>query len=169
MHVIDKPASHGETAQRPIRSAIRYLAGCRVPVLLTSPLLYVGLIPLAQLDLFLTLLQAVCFRLWGVPRVRRSDYLVFDRSKLRYLNAVERLNCAYCSYANGLFAYAVEIGARTEQHWCPIRHSRSPLAPHSRYGHFLKYADPASYGREVETVRRDFADESRDGRNGGMG
>jgi hypothetical protein len=56
-------------------------------------------------------------RLWH-PKVRRSDYIILDRQKLRYLNSIERLNCAYCGYANGAIAYVQEIAGRTEQHWC---------------------------------------------------
>lgn len=30
-------------------------------------------------------------------------YVVFDRRHLAYLNAIEKLNCAYCEYGNGVF------------------------------------------------------------------
>jgi len=38
-----------------------------------------------------------------------------------------------------------EIAARTEQHFCPIRHAAKVPAPHSRYPHFLPYGDARAY------------------------
>jgi hypothetical protein len=70
-------------------------------VVLTAPVIYALIVPFALLDLFVTVYQAVCFPAYGIPKVRRSDYLVFDRGHLAYLNALEKLNCAYCSYPTG--------------------------------------------------------------------
>lgn len=30
--------------------------------------------------------------------------MIFDRGHLAYLKAIEKLNCMYCSYANGVIA-----------------------------------------------------------------
>jgi hypothetical protein len=118
----------------------RYVFGTRVPVLLVAPVIYSLVVPLL-LDLMASLYQAICFPVYGIPRVRRSDFLLFDRGSLAYLNAVEKLNCAYCSYGNGLIAYVREIGARTEQYWCPIKHAQRIKSAHSRYARFLDYGD----------------------------
>lgn len=134
-----------------------YLRHARLLVALTSPLIYACLPPMLVLDLFVWLYARVCFPIYGIPQVRRADHFIFDRGKLRYLNALERLNCIYCSYANGLAAYFSEVAARTEQHWCPIKHGRAPQAPHSRYARFLAFADPAAYA-DVEKVRSNFDD-----------
>jgi hypothetical protein len=56
--------------------------------------------------------------------VPRRQFCVVDRHKLGYLNAIEKVHCVYCSYANGAIAYIREIAARTEQ-YCPIKHARS--------------------------------------------
>ena len=64
---------------------------------------------------------------------RTGDDLVFDRHRLGYLNAIEKVHCVYCGYANGLVAYAREIAARTEQYFCPIKHAAPIAAPHDRY------------------------------------
>jgi hypothetical protein len=135
-----------------------YVVKSRILVLLTAPIIYLGLIPFALLDLFLALYQATFVHACGIPRVRRADYLIFDRGTLKYLNFVERLNCLYCSYANGLCAYATEITARTEQHWCPIKHALRLRSPHSRYSHFLDYGNADSYFYQIENVRREFKD-----------
>jgi hypothetical protein len=135
-----------------------YVLHSRILAALTAPIIYVGLIPFGFLDLFLAMFQMICFPAYGIPRVKRGDYIVFDRGHLRYLNSLERINCVYCSYANGLLAYATEVAARTEQHWCPIKHARRIRAPHSRYSHFFDYGNADRYSREVETVRKDFTD-----------
>ena len=134
------------------------IAGSRLMVLLTAPLLYLCLAPLALSDLAVTAYQAVCFPIYGIPKIRRADYFVFDRHRLKYLNLLERLNCLYCSYANGLFAYGMEIAARTEQHWCPIKHAKRIMAPHSRYSRYLDYGAAEAYRQRLETLRRDFTE-----------
>lgn len=136
----------------------RYILGARPLVLLTAPVIYAGLIPFALLDLFLWVYQGICFPLYGIPKAKRANYLVFDRGTLKYLNLLERLNCMYCSYGNGLAAFLVEVAGRTEQHWCPIRHGRRLRAPHTRYGHFLDYGDAEAYRSRAESVRFDFVD-----------
>jgi hypothetical protein len=125
---------------------------------LSAPLIYACLAPMVLLDLFISLYQAVCFPIYGIPKVRRAAYFVFDRGRLRYLNVLERLNCFYCSYANGLAAYVAEIAGRTEQHWCPIKHGRDPQSPHARYARFLPFEDRAAYGERIEEIRHDFRD-----------
>lgn len=132
----------------------RYVLTARPVMLLTAPLIYGMLVPLALLDLFLTLYQAICFRVYGIEKVRRGDYLLFDRSQLEYLNAIEKLNCAYCSYANGLIGYLREIAGRTEQYWCPIKHARRVVAAHQHYPHFVDYGDAEGYQKELPQLRR---------------
>jgi hypothetical protein len=137
---------------------VSYLLHARILAYVTAPIIYAGIVPFCLLDLFLTLYQGICFPVYGVPKVRRADYIVFDRARLKYLNLLERLNCAFCSYGNGLFAYATEVAARTEQHWCPIKHAQRLRAPHSRYSHFFDYGDAKEYSQKIETVRNDFVD-----------
>jgi hypothetical protein len=139
-------------------SLVRYISHSRFLAILTAPFIYACMIPFVLLDLFVSTYQAVCFPVYGIPKARRTDYMAIDRNKLRYLNALEGLNCMYCSYANGLLAYVVEVAARTEQHWCPIRHARRIRNAHDRYSHFLPYGDAAAYRNRVEKVREDFKD-----------
>jgi hypothetical protein len=135
-----------------------YLMHSNILAYLTAPVIYSGIVPFFLLDLFLTIYQGICFPVYGVPKVRRADYLIYDRGGLKYLNLLERLNCLYCSYGNGVLAYGVEVAARTEQHWCPIKHAQRLRSPHSRYGHFFDYGDAQKYSQQVETVRNDFVD-----------
>jgi hypothetical protein len=120
---------------------------------LTAPVVYSLAIPLLALDLWTTVYQWVCFPVFGIPRVRRRAYFVIDRHKLAYLNAIEKVHCTYCSYANGLLAYVREVAARTEQYWCPIKHARVVIAPHRRYRSFLDYGDAGGYRRELPAIR----------------
>lgn len=143
-------------------SLTKYIVSANPLTLLTAPIIYSLIVPFVLLDLAVTLYQAVCFPIYGIPKVKRGDYLVFDRGRLAYLNLIEKLNCAYCSYGNGLLAYVREIAARTEQHWCPIKHARRIKSPHSSYGRFLDYGDAESYRREIEKTRRNFGNEKSD-------
>lgn len=131
----------------------RYVVGSTFLTAITAPILYAGLGPLLLLDLFLLVYQAICFPVYGIPKAVRSDYLVFDRGDLPYLNALEKLNCLYCGYANGLAGYFREIAARTEQYWCPIKHARRILAAHDRYPGFFEYGDAESYRLGLERLR----------------
>jgi hypothetical protein len=135
-----------------------YVLDSRFLAILTAPVIYFGIVPFLLVDLFLVVYQTICFPVYGIPKVKREDYFIFDRGNLKYLNLVERINCIYCSYGNGLFAYATEISARTEQHWCPIKHARRLRAPHKRYGHFVAYGNAGQYREQIETVRNDFVD-----------
>jgi hypothetical protein len=93
------------------------------------------------------------FPVYGIPRVRRRDYLAFDRGQLAYLNAVEKLNCEYCAYANGILAHVREVASRTEEYWCPIKHARRVLGVHSRYGSFVDFGDGDAYRHDLERLR----------------
>lgn len=133
-----------------------YLRQAPITYILSAPVIYVMIIPLAILNVSLTLYQHICFRVYAIPRVLRANYLVIDRGRLAYLNVIEKLNCVYCGYGNGLIEYAREITARTEQYWCPIKHARRALDPHSRTHKFFDYGDAGTYRKNLETLRKDW-------------
>lgn len=134
-----------------------YLKRANVWVVVTAPVIYGLIVPIILLDICVSIYQAVCFPVYGIEKVKRSQYIVFDREYLAYLNALEKLNCAYCSYANGVFAYVREVGARTEQHWCPIKHARKLIAPHGHYKDFVEFGDAEAYHRQLEAARQTLA------------
>lgn len=123
----------------------KYVFSARPLVILTAPVIYSLIIPFVLLDLFVTVYQALCFPVYGIEKVRRGDYFVFDRHHLAYLNAIEKLNCAYCSYGNGLVAYVREIAGRTEAYWCPIKHARRAIGAHALYREFVDYGDADAF------------------------
>jgi len=131
-------------------SLARYLLKARFWVVLTAPVIYLLIVPLFLLDICVTIYQFVCFPVYGIEKVSRRDYLVFDRHHLSYLNALEKLNCAYCSYANGLIAYTREIAGRTELYWCPIKHARRVIGSHANYTEFADYGDAEAYHKTAE-------------------
>lgn len=145
---------HKEYAKR----LLSYISDAPLKHILSAPLIWNCIIPVILLDVTVSIYHWVCFPLYGIPKVKRQDYIVFDRQYLNYLNMVEKINCAYCSYVNGLFAYLQEIAARTEQFWCPIKHARRIKSLHSRYQKFISYGSAEKYRAEIEAVRHDFKD-----------
>lgn len=130
-----------------------YLATAKPLNILTAPIIYAGFVPFLCIDLFLSFYQGTCFPIYGIPKVKRTEYMNFDREDLPYLNLIEKFNCFYCAYANGLSAYAREIAARTEQYWCPIKHARRIKAAHSRYHGFFEYGDAETFQKGLERLR----------------
>jgi hypothetical protein len=135
------------------RSVLRWLVTDRPQNLVTGPVIYAMAIPLALLDLCVSFYQASCFRIYGIARVKRDDYIVFDRHQLGYLNFFERFHCEYCAYATGLMAYIGEIVARTEYYFCPIKHARKILGTHRHYAGFLDYGEPDRFHARLEAFR----------------
>lgn len=131
----------------------RWLVTNRPQNLITGPIIYAMIFPLMMLDLCVSLYQWTCFPIYGVSQVKRSDYIVFDRHQLNYLNFIEKFHCTYCEYGNGLMGYMAEILARTEEYFCPIKHAKKILGTHARYQRFLDYGDATDYAAKLEAYR----------------
>jgi len=143
-----------EQAHRKLKTGFfRWLVTNRPQNLLTGPLIYGMVIPLLVIDVCVSVYQWACFPIYGIAKVRRSDYLVFDRRHLGYLNFIEKFHCTYCEYGNGLMGYMSEILARTEQYFCPIKHAHKILGTHSRYNRFLAYGEADAYEARLEEFR----------------
>lgn len=139
----------------------RFLLRTRLLVALTAPLIYLGWIPFMLMDIFVSIYQTICFPVYRIPKVKRSEYMVFDRRDLPYLNVIEKFNCFYCSYGNGVAAYTREVAARTEQYWCPIKHARRVKAAHDLYPNFCDFGDAEAYQQGLNRLRRQYEDEAR--------
>jgi hypothetical protein len=126
--------------------------------IITAPVIYALILPILMLDLFVSVYQWICFRVYDIPAVQRNEYVVVDRYSLAYLNVIEKFNCVYCGYCNGVIAYAREIASRTEQYWCPIKHARLPKGCHSRQCMFCEFGDAEGYRRDFASLRRKFDD-----------
>ena len=148
-------------AHKTMRNRLRpYLAGASIKVVLTAPVIYSLILPLALLDLFVSIYQAVCFPVYRISPVYRRDFIAWDRQKLRYLNWIELVNCQYCAYANGVIAYVREVASRTEQYWCPIKHAVRISSPHERYTAFLEYGDAEGYRTRLEALRQGLREDA---------
>jgi hypothetical protein len=148
-----------QTHRKLKRRIFRWITTDRPQNLITGPVIYSLALPLLILDCAVTLYQALCFPIYKIAKVRRRDYLVFDRHFLAYLNAFERFHCTYCAYATGLLAYTSEVAARTEQYFCPIKHAHRIVGTHGRYERFLPYGEATDYHARVNEFRLALANE----------
>ncbi len=138
---------------------LQYLMHTDISTFLTAPVIYSMIFPLAFLDLTISIYQQICFRIYQIPIVKRTEYIVIDRQYLSYLNVIEKLNCVYCGYGNGVAAYALEVIARTEQYWCPIKHAKKHLFQHARSEKFIDYGDVEAYKKQLEVLRKQWSDQ----------
>jgi len=133
-----------------------YIIKAPLLTVLSAPIIYAMIVPAVLIDLGLWIYQKVCFPIYRIPKVKRGDYIVLDRHYLKYLNLLERLNCDYCRYFNGLSSYAMEIAARTEQYWCPIKHAFGKAQHHSRAHLFSDYGDADTYRTKLLEIPFSF-------------
>ncbi|MGX0878190.1 hypothetical protein ACSSV4_002887 [Roseovarius sp. MBR-154] len=131
-----------------------FLREARPLTVITAPVIYSVIVPFVLLDLFVTVYQAVCFPAYGIDKVRRADFIRVDRHHLAYLNALQKLNCVYCGYCNGLIGYVQEIAGRTEAYWCPIKHAARVGAIHAYYAQFVDYGDAEGFEAGLQASRR---------------
>jgi hypothetical protein len=99
---------------------------------IVAPFIYGMMIPLAFLDLCSTVYQTVAFPAYGIPCVVRRKYVRLAGRGAGMVKRIDRFNCMYCSYANGVIAYVRAIGMETEKYWCPIKYQarKDFLPPH---------------------------------------
>jgi len=123
--------------------------------LVSIPFIWGMLIPIILIHISIFIYQAISFRLYGIERIKLRDYINFDREKLSYLSSIDKLNCGYCSYANGVFAYLSEIGHRTEYYWCGIKHKNQPDNPAFNYqDKFAAYGSQEDYEKVLKKSGR---------------
>jgi hypothetical protein len=121
--------------------------------LLSSPIIYAMVIPAVIFDLVLFIYQQVIFRIYKFKFIKRSDYIIYDHQYLGYLNSIEKLNCLYCSYFNGLMQYAAAIASRTELYFCPIKHAKKIAYEHEHYVKYFEYGEGDAYQLKLKELR----------------
>lgn len=113
------------------------------------PFIWAPLPFLIILDIMIEIYHHICFPIYGLELVDRSQYIqIIDRAKLKYLRPHEKLGCMYCGYANGLFVYLKEIAGRTEKYWCGIMHETKPglkIDPHHIEHKFINFNDEEAF------------------------
>ncbi len=125
----------------------------------SAPFVYAMLIPLAFLDLSFFIYQSICFRLYKLALVKRSAHFIIDRQMLSSLSGIDKFNCVYCGYGNGVISYAREILSKTEQYWCPIKHAQKTLGTAQRYNEFLEYGEIENYHEKLAEYRDKLREE----------
>jgi hypothetical protein len=95
--------------------------------LITGPIIYSMILPIGILDLCVTFYQWSCFPIYGIPKITRSEYIIFDRQELKYLDWISKFHCTYCAYGVGVVGFAKEVIAATETYFCPIKHQRRKI------------------------------------------
>jgi hypothetical protein len=117
--------------------------------IISLPIIWSILIPMVIFDFWIEVYHRICFPLYGIKYVRRSDYMKIDRYKLQYLNWYQKLGCVYCGYANGLAGYWVRITSDTEAYWCGIMHKKTKgfKAP-SNHKRFVKYGNKKAFEKK---------------------
>ena len=130
---------------------------------LSVPFIWSIVVPLLILDFFMELYHRVCFPIYNIPLVDRSKYIKFDRHKLDYLEPMDKINCVYCGYANGLLRYTAVIAGETEKYWCAIKHAKTEgYVEPEHHKDFLEYGDEEGFIRKYH--REGFAEyEEKDG------
>lgn len=117
--------------------------------LISTPILLAMIVPIVFFDICIEIYHRICFPLYGIPYVKRSQYIrVTDREKLPYLTWYEKFACAYCGYANGWFHYASVITGKTESYFCAIAHLEvRGYIPSEHEKSFVKFGDEAALRR----------------------
>ena len=145
----DKTKEHKKSK----KSVFDTIFSATIREIISIPFIWMMLIPGVFLDIWLFIYQYTALKLYKVPLVKRSDYVVFDRKQLAYLNWIQKLNCIYCSYFNGVMQFAVEVAGRTEKYWCPIKHARKKSWGHDWEEYFADYGDAEGFKETFCSVK----------------
>lgn len=113
---------------------------------LAGPFIWLMLVPLVFLDICIEIYHRICFPLYGLAYVKRSNYIIFDRQKLSYLRWYDKIFCTYCAYANGLLPYSAAIAKETEKYWCGIKHMENKdYALAAQQQGYIEFGDNKAY------------------------
>ena len=124
--------------------------------LITGPIIYSVILPLLVLDAFVSLYQLLCFPIYKVKPFRRSEFIVFDRQELKYLDWISKFHCTYCAYAVGLMGFVGAVIGTTEAYFCPIKHHSKPFFSANRNYPFMEYeqADDFDFDMRLNGMRK---------------
>jgi hypothetical protein len=126
------------------------------------PSILMMIIPAVIADIFATVYQVINFTAYDIPKVKRSKYIIIDRHHLSHLNLMEKIFCVFCGYVNGVIQYCAEIGSRTEEFWCPIKHNKKAGSEHKRYNNYLEYNDSEAYHEKRKKIRLQMKKDLKD-------
>jgi len=112
----------------------------------TLPIIYLAVFPMMMMDVWVEIYHRFCFPFYNIPYLKRKHYIRIDRHKLSYLNFLQKLNCVYCGYANGIVNYWSAIFAETEKYWCGIQHKENgTYTPPLHHEELIEFGDEKAY------------------------
>lgn len=118
----------------------------RLKHLISGPFTLMMIVPTVITDIFLELFQHICFPLYNIPLVKRKNYIRIDRHKLKYLSYLDKFNCSFCGYTNGVAAYSVKIAGDAEKYWCGIKHQKTKVFEEpEHHKEFVGYNDKEEF------------------------
>jgi hypothetical protein len=113
--------------------------------LITGPIIYSMIFPLLLLDAFVSFYQWTCFPIYGIPKLLRKDFIIFDRQELQYLDWISKSHCTYCAYGVGIVAFASAVIGATEAYFCPIKHKINQCPTSHLNNHYIDFVEPTGY------------------------
>jgi len=123
--------------------------------LITGPIIYAMIFPILLLDLFVWFYQLTCFPVYKLAKFDRSDFIIFDRQELKYLDWASKFHCTYCAYAVGVINLVGAIIGATESYFCPIKH-KSKLHSTIKRKQYIDFnnSDDFDFEEKLEKIRR---------------
>ena len=110
------------------------------------PFITLAVIPILVLDFWTELYHRISFPIYGIPVLKRKEYIRIDRHRLKYLTLIQKYYCVYCGYANGIVRYWVKLFAETEAYWCGIQHRHdSDFQEPEHHVNFVPYDDEEAF------------------------
>ena len=109
------------------------------------PFIYGVGVSLIFMHICLEIYHQIAFRLYRIDLVDYKKYIKIDRYKLSKLTLIQKVNCVYCGYANGLLPYAMAISAETEKYWCGIKHDTDKNSEYIEPEYHKDFADYDKY------------------------
>lgn len=103
-------------------------------------MIYSMIVPYVICDIWTNLYQIFYFKIMGIPTIDRREYFTLDRGKLSKLNVLQKTNCVYCGYINGLVAWQKAVANQTELYSCAIKH-KEEIAGQEHHEEFFEYEE----------------------------
>ena len=113
--------------------------------LITGPIIYSMIFPLLILDAFVSFYQWSCFPIYGIPKLSRKDFIIFDRQELKYLDWISKFHCTYCAYGVGIVAFVGAVIGVTEAYFCPIKHKFKKIHASQKHDQYIPFDEPANF------------------------
>jgi len=113
--------------------------------LVTGPIIYSMIFPLLILDAFVSFYQWSCFPIYGIPKLSRKDFIIFDRQELKYLDWISKFHCTYCAYGVGIVAFVGAVIGATEPYFCPIIHKSKKRYAAQKNDQYIPFDEPVNF------------------------